>query len=112
MTRTILAVALLALHCTQATAQTYEESRRACLDTDARSAGWLKACSVLITSGRENPTDLSKAYAKRGFAYGELGQLDRAIGDYDQAIKLDPTMQPGSTIEASPISKKVKVLGL
>ena len=30
------------------------------------------------------------AYYNRGFAYGDLGQQERAIEDYDEAIRLNP----------------------
>ncbi len=33
---------------------------------------------------------LSVAYFKRGNAHLDLGELDRALSDYDKAIELDP----------------------
>ena len=39
------------------------------------------------------PSDSTRnapAYLNRGFAYGKKGDLDRAIADYDEAIRLDP----------------------
>ena len=32
----------------------------------------------------------ARAYHNRGSAWGNKGDLDRAIADYDQAIRLDP----------------------
>ena len=32
------------------------------------------------------------AYSNRGLAYHYLGQLDRAIEDYDEAIRLNPNL--------------------
>jgi tetratricopeptide (TPR) repeat protein len=34
---------------------------------------------------------LAKEHFRRGWDYGELGQYQRAIQDYDEAIRLDPT---------------------
>ena len=34
------------------------------------------------------------AYANRGLAYANLGQLQRAIKDFDEAIRLDPRQAP------------------
>ena len=34
-------------------------------------------------------------YYNRGVAYGKKGELDRAIADYDQAIRLDPNLEEG-----------------
>jgi tetratricopeptide (TPR) repeat protein len=31
-----------------------------------------------------------KAFNDRGFAYADLGEYQKAINDYDQAIALDP----------------------
>jgi tetratricopeptide (TPR) repeat protein len=47
-------------------------------------------CTALIQSGRETPENLAKAFSSRGFAYGSRGQYDRAIEDYDQAIRFNP----------------------
>ena len=35
------------------------------------------------------------AYSSRGRAYGRLGQLERKIQDYDEAIRLDPQLALG-----------------
>lgn len=54
--------------------------------TEQRIAG----CSAVITSGALGNEGLSEAYMDRGNAYFNKGDLDRAIGDYDQAILLMP----------------------
>src|SRR6516165_1397499 len=58
-------------------------------DTCVKAAGdeRIVACSRVITAGKGN---LSWAYYNRGLAYQEKGDNDRAIADYDQAIRLDP----------------------
>src|SRR5271169_5590295 len=48
------------------------------------------ACTALIQSGQETTENLAIAYNSRGNAYTDKGQYDRAVQDYDQAIKLSP----------------------
>jgi tetratricopeptide (TPR) repeat protein len=55
-------------------------------DPEVRVGG----CTALIQSGKESQEDLSKAYVNRGLGYADEGQVDRAIEDYDHAIRLDP----------------------
>ena len=52
----------------------------------------ISGCTALIGSGRGNNKGLSEAAYNRGNAYASIGELDRAIADYDQAIRLNPTM--------------------
>ena len=46
-------------------------------------------CTAAIRSGRWSGKDLAPAYYNRGNAYSDLGQHQRAIADYDQALRLD-----------------------
>jgi tetratricopeptide (TPR) repeat protein len=55
----------------------------------------LRACTKIIKSKRYLGKRISKKhlaiiYYNRGIAYKNKGQYDRAISDYDQAIKLNP----------------------
>ncbi len=55
----------------------------------------IRGCSRIIKSGRLFGKPISKkhhaiVYYNRGVAYDEKGQYDRAIADYDMAIKLNP----------------------
>jgi len=52
----------------------------------------IAGCSGLIESGRGNQKGLSEAFYNRGNAYAASGDFDRAIADYDQAIRLNPNM--------------------
>jgi len=52
----------------------------------------ISGCTALISSGRGNNKGLSEAAYNRGNAHASIGELDRAIADYDQAIQLNPTM--------------------
>jgi tetratricopeptide (TPR) repeat protein len=44
----------------------------------------------VIQSGHETPQDLATAFNNRGVAYASKRQLDRAIQDYDLAIRIKP----------------------
>ncbi len=50
----------------------------------------IRGCSAVIRSGREPPDVLARAFAHRGRAWSDQGQFDRAIRDFDQAVRLDP----------------------
>ncbi len=43
-----------------------------------------------IESGRLSPTNLAVAYNNRGSAYDDQGHSDRAIQDFNQALKIKP----------------------
>ena len=47
-------------------------------------------CTAAIVSGRYAGKNLSWTYNNRGNAYSSKGQHERAIEDYNEAIKLDP----------------------
>ena len=50
----------------------------------------ISACTSIIQSGRETRRNLAIAYYSRGLAYYDKGDDDRAIADYNEAIRLDP----------------------
>src|SRR5262245_6906732 len=47
-------------------------------------------CTAVLQSGRETAANRAVAYNNRGFAYANKKDFDRAIADYNEAIKLDP----------------------
>jgi Flp pilus assembly protein TadD len=55
-------------------------------DLDAR----IVACTALIQAGQDTTEHLSFIYDNRGFAYNRKGDYDRAIQDYNEAIRLNP----------------------
>ena len=63
-------------------------------DADACAKGSgdekIAACTRSINSGFWKGPNLAWAYTNRGIAYRAKGQPDRAIADYDQAIRLNP----------------------
>ena len=52
----------------------------------------IAACTRAINAGRMNAHDLAIAYTNRGNAYQQKGDDDRAVDDYDEAIRLDPKL--------------------
>src|ERR1700676_3616806 len=50
----------------------------------------IAACSGAIGSGRYTGRSLAADYVKRGREYQAKGDLDRAMADFSEAIRLDP----------------------
>ena len=50
----------------------------------------IAACATLIDSGRYQGVNLAILHDNRGMARREQGDLDRAIEDFNQAIRLQP----------------------
>ncbi len=50
----------------------------------------IKSCTALIQSGGGTTKNRAIAYNSRGIAYYDKKDLDRAIADYSEAIRLDP----------------------
>ena len=63
-----------------------------CNESDRKLAdAQIEGCSALIKDGKEPTLVLAIAHNNRGNAYSVKGDYDRAIQDYDVAIRLDPT---------------------
>ena len=52
----------------------------------------IAACNALIESDKALKADRVKALIARSAAYDRKGEIDRAIGDYDIALRLDPSL--------------------
>jgi tetratricopeptide (TPR) repeat protein len=50
----------------------------------------ISACSRAIASKKYRGNILSILYTNRGAEFGTKGELDRAMKDHDQAVKIDP----------------------
>jgi tetratricopeptide (TPR) repeat protein len=90
--RFVVAAVLVAtglLHAPTATAQTYDQLTKWCYG-DATDDQSIQGCNAVIQSGKETKNDLAAAFNNRGLAYDNKKEYDRAIQDYDQAIKLNP----------------------
>src|SRR5262249_31248867 len=64
---------------------------QACLARNASLDERIAACSEAIAGGRESGRNLAMAYCNRGYALTEKRELDRALADLEEAIKVDPT---------------------
>jgi len=60
----------------------------------------IEGCSSVIKAARESGENLAEAFNNRGMAYRLKGDLDRAIQDYGQAIKLNGSSPRSTTIAA------------
>ena len=80
----VLSVAALAALCSSANA----DDRETCKTASGDPA--ISACSRAIASKKYKGNILSILYTNRGAELGAKGELDRAMKDHDQAIKLDP----------------------
>ena len=52
----------------------------------------IAACEALIGNDKASKADRLKALIARGAVYEHKGKVDRAIGDYDTVLRLDPTL--------------------
>ncbi|TMJ89691.1 MAG: tetratricopeptide repeat protein [Alphaproteobacteria bacterium] len=76
-----------------ASAQTAQE-RAWCEGEDAVTIDQrIEGCSAVIKAGREKGEKLAEAFNTRGIGYRLKGEYDRAIADYEQAIKLKPSAE-------------------
>src|ERR1700730_10781316 len=50
----------------------------------------IAACTRVIQDGGTSAKNRAIAYYNRGIAYKAKGDLDRAIADYSEALRLDP----------------------
>jgi len=82
-------IALMALLGTSAVlgGQSRHENWNQCESSDPGQS--IAACSTIIQSGQETDADLSKAFDSRGLAYMHKRDFERAIQDYDQALRLN-----------------------
>jgi tetratricopeptide (TPR) repeat protein len=87
------AMILAAILATPAPAQTQEQidwcvNQTRLFSFDQRISG----CTAAIQSGKSSGQGLAWAFSKRCWAYLDYRDLDRALVDCDEAIRLDPTL--------------------
>jgi tetratricopeptide (TPR) repeat protein len=84
----LLAAVLTSAILGEVAAQTLDQQWAWCRDDSPERL--IRACSAVIRSGRQTPENLARAFFNRGRAFSDKGAFDRAIEDFDQAIRLDP----------------------
>ncbi|KAF0097265.1 MAG: hypothetical protein FD144_5257 [Rhodospirillaceae bacterium] len=67
-----------------------QEADEQCREAYVGRQQTIEICSALIDSGSVAGKDLAAAYNQRGKAYTSQRQYDRAISDFDEAIRIDP----------------------
>jgi tetratricopeptide (TPR) repeat protein len=67
------------------------DDRTACALLDSGADAAIAACTRLIDSGLIAGRALAFAYNGRGVAWRRKGDTERAMADYDEAVRLDPT---------------------
>ena len=68
------------------------DDRTDCTNTATAPAAGIAACSRWIATGQLQGDDLLWAHMWRGFHLTAAGEFDRAIADYNEAIKRDPKL--------------------
>jgi tetratricopeptide (TPR) repeat protein len=85
----ILGIALLVLMSSVAVAQ--KNDQNLCAGEIGTAESRVAACTRLIAAGRTKGEALADLYVYRAFEfYTHLNDYDRAIADYNQAIRLNP----------------------
>ena len=72
--------------------QTGSQSWEACIGTTSTPDERVSACSSVISARSETGRKLAAAYCNRGYGLTEKRELDAALADLDEAIRLDPTL--------------------
>src|SRR5260221_621275 len=68
--------------------QSRQEDWNLCKSHDPEQS--IRGCSALIQSSHDTGINLAKAFTNRGSGYATKGDYNRAIQDYDQALRLNP----------------------
>src|SRR6185436_10783521 len=50
----------------------------------------IRGCTRVLQDSRELPRNRAGAFLNRGIAWKRKGELDRALNDYNEAIRIDP----------------------
>jgi tetratricopeptide (TPR) repeat protein len=61
-----------------------------CIDKGIAPDFQVSGCTAVIQSGNGSPNDLTSAHRNRGLAYYGKHDLDHAIADYTEAIRINP----------------------
>jgi len=72
-----------------ASAQGYNQLREWCFG-DSTDDQTIQGCNAVVLSNQEPQQNKGDAIGNRALAYKHKGQLDRAMEDYDEAVRLSP----------------------
>jgi tetratricopeptide (TPR) repeat protein len=87
------AVTLIAagmLQASTATAQSYDQLKKWCYG-DATEDQTIQGCNAVVKAGKETEAGIADAIGNRGLAYKNKGEYERAIQDYNEAIRRNPS---------------------
>ena len=85
----ILSACVIAVSLSFAATAKRDRDWDACNGSDADTS--IAGCTNVLSRGkRETQSDRATAYNNRGWSYSQKDDHDRAIADYDEAIRLDP----------------------
>src|SRR6476646_4048262 len=88
--RVIVLVLFAPVFCEPAVAQTQQQLDWCDHKNGATPDLLIEGCTAVIQAGKYTGKGLAFAFNNRGIAYQNKGQYDRAVQDYDHAIKLNP----------------------
>jgi lipoprotein NlpI len=109
MSKLPIVLLVLVFSASAMSAQSRDDNRARCSDDDADIT--IGGCTALIQSGQETTENLPFVFFNRGHAYDDKGQYDRAIADYDQAIRLKPDADEAFNNRGFTYQKKAKLTG-
>src|SRR6266851_4232870 len=88
----------------QAPAQAPTDDAALCRSATGDAA--IAACIRAISSGKFKDRNLAAAYDKRGVELDRKSELDSAIADYDEALRVDPNFVVAYVNRARTLRKK------
>ena len=86
---TLLVLAGIAADLPPAAAQEFDVEARRCSDEKADPDARIETCTWLLGSKELSQESVPATHYNRGNAYYDRGQYDRAVADYDEAIRLN-----------------------
>jgi tetratricopeptide (TPR) repeat protein len=90
LTAALLGTAVISAQPPAASAQA-DQSWQTCISVTTSPDEKVAACSAVIDGKRETGSKLAAAYCFRGHGLTEKRQLDAALSDLNESIRLDPT---------------------
>jgi tetratricopeptide (TPR) repeat protein len=84
-----IAIGVLTTIATPTHSQQLSQAWGWCKKNQSRDVAF-KGCTIIIQSRKETPENRAVAYSNRGTIWLSKKDYDRAVSDYDEAIKLDP----------------------